>query len=650
MIKVQMVQINDNFGNQYYLPYSVGVLTQYALQSELVRDHCKFNDPIYSRVPVDDIVKQIGTVDVLGISSYIWNWNISRIVGERVKKANPECFIIYGGPQIPDNDEHFLEKNSFMDMTVYGEGEQAFLKILEALVQKNIDLPKESRENSMSSIPSTRYYNRYENRTYHNQKKPRMTDISQLPSPYLGNYFDNLIRKNPSAQWMAIWETNRGCPFQCTFCDWGSASASRVTDVDWDRLVNELKWFVENKIEFVLGADANFGIRRRDIDLAKEIVKSKKEHGYPKSFKTCFTKNSTDKIFEIAKIFHDAEMQRGISLSMQSLYEPTLKAVKRDNIKLSTFEQLQKKYLEAQIPTFTELILALPEETYETFTDGIEKLLRAGQHSQILIYNCSIMANAEMGDPEYQKKYGLKTVNSPTFIAHASQSLNEIVEKEPIVVQTNTMSVEDWKKCSQFSAVIQCFHSFGILQMIALFLYGYHRVPYKQFYESFIKFSMNNSLLNDALAKLDNFLNSVLKEEGRHEYIKDFGDISWTPEEIMFLTLSNNRQALEMAIRNFMKEYDHYFHDSLLEELLLLQFSVVAHWSDTENLNINLNYDIPEQIRRIKMNQNTNELRSGNYVYQIEKRGYRDKEDFARYAVWYGRKQTKTIGNISRIV
>lgn len=643
MIKVQMVQINDNFGDQYYLPYSAGALTQYALQSELIRNYCKFNDPIYSRTSVDDIVKQIGTVDVLGISSYIWNWNISKIIGERVKEANPECFIVYGGPQIPDNDQHFLEKNPFMDITVHGEGEQAFLSILEALIQPSVSP-------SISSIPSTRYCNRSESKTYHNPQKTRMTDISQLPSPYLGNYFDNLIQKNPSTQWMAIWETNRGCPFQCSFCDWGSALASKVTDISWERLMEELEWFVENRIEFVLGSDANFGIRRRDIDLAKEIVKSKKRHEYPKSFKVCFTKNSTDKIFEVAKIFHDAEMQRGVSLSMQSLHEPTLKAVKRQNIKLETFTELQKKYMEAQIPTYTELILALPEETYETFTDGIDKLLQAGQHSQILIYNCSIMVNAEMGDPEYQKKYGLKIVNSPTFVAHASQSLNEVIEKEPIIIETNTMPVEDWKKCSQFSVVVQCFHSYGLLQQIALFMHEYYQISYKKFYESFINFALGDLFLSESLFELDTFLESVINEEGRHQYIKDFGDISWTPEDTMFLMLSNNERELKASIRNFMKIYEHYFMDEILESLLLLQFNSVAHWSDMENLNINLNYDIPEQIHRIKMNQDTNELTRGNYVYQIEKRSYSDKEDFARYAVWYGRKQTQTICNISRIV
>ena len=44
----------------------------------------------------------------------------------------------------------------------------------------------------------------------------------EIPSPYLTGVFDDIIANNPEYVFNATLETNRGCPFACTFCDWGS--------------------------------------------------------------------------------------------------------------------------------------------------------------------------------------------------------------------------------------------------------------------------------------------------------------------------------------------------------------------------------------------------------------------------------------------
>ena len=52
-----------------------------------------------------------------------------------------------------------------------------------------------------------------------NKCLPKMRDITVLPSPYLEGTFDRLMKENPNERWLASWETNRGCPFSCTYCD-----------------------------------------------------------------------------------------------------------------------------------------------------------------------------------------------------------------------------------------------------------------------------------------------------------------------------------------------------------------------------------------------------------------------------------------------
>ena len=67
------------------------------------------------------------------------------------------------------------------------------------------------------------------------QSGPRIRDLDAIPSPFLDGVFDPLIASNPDETWIGLWETNRGCPFKCTFCDWGSATANKVNQFGLER-------------------------------------------------------------------------------------------------------------------------------------------------------------------------------------------------------------------------------------------------------------------------------------------------------------------------------------------------------------------------------------------------------------------------------
>ena len=80
----------------------------------------------------------------------------------------------------------------------------------------------------------------------------------------------------------------------------------------------------------------------------------------------------------------------------------TLEAIKRDNISLGTYMELQRRFTRDKVETYSDLILGLPGETYESFVKGVDQLIENGQHNRIQFNNLSILPNAEMGDPAYQ--------------------------------------------------------------------------------------------------------------------------------------------------------------------------------------------------------------------------------------------------------
>jgi len=636
MIKkiIQLCQLNNSYGDQVYIPYAIEILQIESKKRVLINEKAVFSTLLYKRENPKSILSRIATPDILGLSCYIWNWRISIELAREFKQKNPTGIVIIGGPQVPDEVTPVFIDFPFIDYAVHGEAEETFPDLIEHLINgyRNNEIPGVS----INLGNDTKVF----------IKRPRKRDLEEFSSPYLGKEFDKLIIDNPNEKWMALWETNRGCPFSCTFCDWGMATGSKVVEFPIDRLDMEIEWFSNHKIEFVFGCDANFGIRSRDVEIAKKLTHSKKETGYPKDFRVCFTKNSTHRIFDLATIFNNSGMLKGVSLSMQSLNEKALNFIKRDNIKLSTFEDLQKKYSQSNISTYTELIIGLPGETYESFIDGLTTLLERGQHHQILVYNLSVMPNAEMGKKEYQKLHGIETIESPIFQAHSSNNdkADDITEFEPIIIKTSDMDVDDWKKCYKFSWVIQCFHTLGLLQSIAIFLRYHSDVSYKHFYISFLNYFDNDadSYIGREILNVEAVLNGALNGQGFGQVIQEFSDIVWPIEEASYLRISN---FLNTYIKESKQFFDNFIDSNgividqtLINDLFATQFSEITSHLDGQD-NIRLNYDIPSYIHSLRRD-GKGVLALGIFDYKIIDRNefVNRKKDFAREIVWYGRK------------
>src|SRR5258708_10358041 len=130
-LRVGLVQINNSFSGQNYLPYSAGLLQAYAEKNARHPKRYHWTLPIYSRIPVAQAVERLKDADVVGFSTYVWNIRISLEIARRLKKLKPEMLVVFGGPQVPDRLEAFLREHRFIDLAVHGEGEAVFLCILE---------------------------------------------------------------------------------------------------------------------------------------------------------------------------------------------------------------------------------------------------------------------------------------------------------------------------------------------------------------------------------------------------------------------------------------------------------------------------------------------------------------------------------------
>ena len=98
-----LFQFSFLYGNEIYLPYSVGALWAYARTFPEINKHIEKKNFIILREQPADIVERLDNPGIAAFSTYVWNFEMSVAVARLIKERYPNCLIIFGGPQIPDS-------------------------------------------------------------------------------------------------------------------------------------------------------------------------------------------------------------------------------------------------------------------------------------------------------------------------------------------------------------------------------------------------------------------------------------------------------------------------------------------------------------------------------------------------------------------
>ena len=456
-MNVYLIQPNYRTGFKKHqipwLPYSVGTCWSYAITDKQIADNFKLKEIIYVRENIDSIIERADSNGVYLFSNYIWNWTYNKTLANKLKNTYPNSTVIFGGPGIP-KDENLRKDIEHVDTFIHGMGEQALMNLL---------------KNKLNGIKNPK-----------NITVP-MKSLDDIPSPYTTGLFDNIMELEDMGM-RATLETNRGCPFPCTFCDWGSVAYKKLLKFPIEKIKGEIKWFSDNKIKTLNIADANVGVfAKRDEEWLMELVKYQKETGYPSAADAAWYKNSSERIMQLAKKTQEIGNNKSYTISMQSMNPKTLKEIKRQNLTIPEINNLLTKANKLGIRSFSEMILGLPYETKNTWIDGFTKILEAGQHSHLEAWFCQILPNSELGSPESIAKHEIKTIQLNDYIG-AVDRLDEINEEFSIVYSTKYMNFKDLIDSYMFSWLIINFHINGWTQIYSRFKRKYNNESFKEFY------------------------------------------------------------------------------------------------------------------------------------------------------------------------
>ena len=623
MKNIYLFELSDVFADQVYLPYSSGVVWSYVKNIKEIKENYILKDWFYAREEAEDIIAKIKDPDILLFSCFMWNWNLNCQIAETIKEKYPNCKIIYGGQHQPlaDRANGFFEEHPYVDILIHTEGEETIKEIL---------LNKDLKE--VKGIT----YN-VDNKEVINPPRVRLEGIHDNPSPFLDGSYDIVIEKNKKEKnynFHATVESARGCPFGCAFCEIGDKYYQKIK-TSYEKTKREIDWIAKNKIEYVTDANSNFGILfDTDYDLAEYVVKVKEKTGYPQAFRVTWAKGQADKVLKIAKLFEKYDIQKGMTIALQSFNPDALKAIKRKNVHSGKLKEFIDMYEKENIASYVELIWGLPEETIDSFIDGVTHIMEEGYHTYLDVHLMMLLPNAPINEPGYKDKFGIESVNAQPRFSHRSNPEKLVNDLVSFVTATRTCSHEDWIKGHQFRWLVIFGHYLGPLQFIARAMKNIRTISFKNFYIDLLSFCEDNpeSYIGKEYLIIKNNLIKILKNE-RHwgDVIPGVGDINWEVDEATCIRLVKNKDIFYKEMSDYLeKKYD--MDPKVLKDIIKYQVFRLhdpnKHYPLTETFNYNI-HDVIENNKKFIEKENTQTCEGKNFT---------DLYEWAKHTLWFGRR------------
>lgn len=437
-------------------PYGVSRIAAAALAAEGERIEARmfkypsdFSQFLSARLP-----------DVACFSNYLWNVELAHAYAQAIKRARPETVIVFGGPNYPleaDRQQQFLELHPAIDFYVVKEGEVAFTALLTGLLDAGLDADAMKRAGRI--FPGVHYL--HQGDMVRGDLPPRMESLDLVPSPYLlgllDQFFDGVLTP--------MIETNRGCPFGCTFCIEGNSYFNKVRRSSLERIRQELAYIAGRKNPpDLLVTDSNFGMYKEDLDTCDAIAEMQAQYGWPKYVSNSSGKNQKLRIMEAARRLNGALI---LTMSVQSLDEHVLEVANRRNISIDQIIEAGRMAESLGANSYCEVVLGLPGDSRQAHFNSVTGMIDAGINT-LLSYQMMLLPGTEAGSRESREKYGLvgryRVLPRCYGVYDMLGQSVPVAESEEICVAGNDLSFEDYLDCRGLSLSVELFYNGGLFR------------------------------------------------------------------------------------------------------------------------------------------------------------------------------------------
>jgi radical SAM superfamily enzyme YgiQ (UPF0313 family) len=458
-----------------YVPLSIGMIAQYAKQ--------QFGDDINVSLykSAEKFLEQAKQTppDVVGMSVYMWNKSLSQYVAKRIREMfGDDVTIIIGGPSIDSDKEeqqNFLRDHFPMaNGIVVNEGEISFSAVIKKILENRKTVFNEPID-GLSHFDGTNLIQ--------GRPNPLTMDLSTMGSPFLSGLMDEFM----DGDYQPLIQTSRFCPYTCAFCVSGK-NRGKLRGYPIEQVKEELNYvskkYADRPYMTMYLADENFGIMKRDIEIAEHIAKCKDDFGFPQSVKFYNDKRFTGVSRTILEIMAK-QTQMGVALALQTENPLALKASNRRNI---TDEEINSAIVWAKnlnLPVFTDLIFGLPYETRDSFVKTLNRTIERG-FDDLNIINLILMDGVEMNRKDFRKKHNIKTKFRVIGTCYGNFDNNFVVENDEVVISSDTFSYEDYLEIRYLSFMFFTVYNLNFQKWFFHFVRHLGISP-SDFFSSFVK-------------------------------------------------------------------------------------------------------------------------------------------------------------------
>lgn len=545
---------------EFDTPYLWTSFKTYYEENGVYSDHWEWADPMIVS-DYDEAVRIAVTEspDLIGFSLYVWNEMTLNDLAKELHEKLPNAYIVFGGPQcdIKYNEKYFQQK-PYVDLVVPGDayGEIITKEILDNIIKNDGKLissqipycyyPDENRNVIQQDQPIDKKNFQWPNNPNRKQQKYFDKNIERLGLSIPGTFF--------------LLETSRGCPYRCSFCDWGGGTYTKTVKKPFATVLDEIRWFGENKIWGVYITDANFGLFDIDIEYTKKLVETSKKYGYPKLVSIQSTKTKMKNLYAIFDLLSDAGLISEYKIAVEDLNEDVLKNIDRVDFpfeeKMEMVNKLREKY---DFPIFLEGILGLPGSSLKTIQKDINRTIGAGweypvNHLWVLLPETPAYA------PDYRKKWGIETIKSSPFASSYYQLkakagfnpppgvtvVRDTKEKttylSEFVVGTSSYTKDEFVQMLTLQAFLHVLHNLKILNLPGRYLKEYHGVSFGDSYFEIVDFLLTDSPLSSDFQKVKNTIADWVHGRGDSLWINWRDEFNYELQPyglLQLLTLTN---------------------------------------------------------------------------------------------------------------
>ncbi len=454
--------------------------TNLAIRS--IGKYCKEFSPVLREYTINDNIDNIiasihmEKADVAAFSCYIWNIEKILYIAQSLKQVNPDMKIILGGHEVSYDSTYLLEKNSYIDFIIRGEGEKPMKALLTAL----------NNGEDISATPSLVY------RCDDIIKENPLTDPGTLEEYEF--CYDESVRELKEK--IIYYESSRGCPYHCSYCLSGRSKGIDFLSIE--RVKKDLLFFIENGVPLVKLVDRTFNAdKKRACEIFKFII----EHSTHTKFHFELAGNLIDN--ETLAVLENAPKDiLQFEIGVQTTNAETLSEIGR-NIPLSSFANGIKRLIKkGNIHIHLDLIAGLPYETYNIFKKSFDDVMELRPHILQLGF-LKLLKGSKIRDE--QEKFSYKFKNNPPYE----------------VMENSFISFDELIKLKYIEDILEKYYNSGDFKRSMTFLLDNASSSFSVF-EKIYDYFLKNNLFEKALSleKRYEILADVFSSNGILDYVK----------------------------------------------------------------------------------------------------------------------------------